>query len=125
VHVLRNMVEAVKTGGLVFDLQVVRPNPVVEVEGRVICEIDGEPLFRMADAATAAVDAFIAQGRLVEQTVDDHDVRKHYSSGDELVGDFAGKQRKLPPGALPKLRSLPEPCVVREHCRLRRLQALA
>ena len=61
---------------------------VVEVDGRPFCEIDGEPLFRGADAATAAVDALVGGGRLREEAVDDHDVRN--------VGDFAGKQRKLP-----------------------------
>ena len=30
-HVLRNMVEAIKLGGVVLDLQVIRPNPNVEV----------------------------------------------------------------------------------------------
>jgi hypothetical protein len=68
------MVAAVKPGGLVLDLQVIRPNPVVEVGGQVVCEIDGRSLFRTADAAVAAIDAFIAGGRLVEQTADDHDV---------------------------------------------------
>ena len=121
-HVLRNMVEAVKPGGLVFDLHVIRPNPTVEVGGRVVCEIDGEPLFRTADAATAAVDAFIRAGRLVEQAIDDHDVRKHYANGAELVDDFAGKKRQLPDSAVPRLLALAQPCVVREHCRLRRLQ---
>src|SRR3990172_6224565 len=53
------MVDAVKTGGIVLDLQVIRPNPRVESGGRVLCEIDGEPLFRKADAATAAVDALV------------------------------------------------------------------
>ena len=64
-HVLRNMVEALKPGGLVFDLQVIRPDPTVESDGQVICEIDGEPLFRGADAATAAIDALVhpAAGR--------------------------------------------------------------
>ena len=45
-HVLRNMVEAVKLGGVVLDLQVIRPDPNVEVDGQVLCAIDGEPLFR-------------------------------------------------------------------------------
>jgi hypothetical protein len=116
------MVEAVKPDGLVFDLQVIRPHPVVEVDGRIWCEIDGEPLFRTADAAAAAVDAFIAEGRLLEQAVDDHDVRKHYANGVELVDDFAGKQRRLPERALPSLRTLARACAVRESCRLRRLQ---
>jgi hypothetical protein len=122
VHVLRKMVEAVKPGGLVLDLQVIRPNPTVEVEGRVVCEIDGEPLFRTADAATAAVDALIRAGRLVEQAVDDHDVRKHYANGADLVEDFADKKRRLPERAVPGLLALEQPCVVRECCRLRRLQ---
>ena len=120
-HVLRNMVEAVKPGGLVLDLQVIRPNPVVEVDGQLVCEIDGEPLFRLADAATAAVDAFVSTGRVTEQAVDDHDVRKHYETGRELVADFADKERKLPDAAVPELLRVEEACVVRERCRLRRL----
>jgi phosphopantothenate synthetase len=116
------MVEAVKPGGLVLDLQVIRPNPTAEFDGQVVCEIDGEPLFRTADAATAAIDALIRSGRLVEQAIDDHDVRKHYDNGAELVEDFADKKRQLPDRAMPRLRALAQPCVVRELCRLRRLQ---
>jgi hypothetical protein len=37
----------------------------------LVCEIDGSPLFAKADAATHAVDAAIADGRLVEEAVDD------------------------------------------------------
>jgi len=122
VHVLRNMVDAVKPGGLVLDLQVIRPNPTAEVNGHVICEIDGEPLFRMADAATAAVDALIRAGRIVEQAIDDHDVREHYDDGTDLVDAFTDKKRQLPEPAIPRLIALAQPCVVRERCRLRRLQ---
>jgi hypothetical protein len=122
VYVLRQMVEAVKPGGLVLDLQVIRPNPTAEVDGHFVCEIDGEPLFRTADAAADAVDALILGGRLVEQAVDDHDVRKHYANGPELVDDFADKKRRLPDHALPRLNAVAEACVVRERCRLRRLQ---
>jgi hypothetical protein len=122
VHVLRNMVGAVKPDGHVLDLQVIRPNPTAEIDERIICEVDGEPLFRTADAATAAVDVLVRAGRLLEQAVDDHDVRKHYANGAELVADFADKRRQLPDGALPRLRASAQPCVVRERCRLRRLQ---
>jgi hypothetical protein len=59
VNALGRMIEAVAPGGLVLDLQVIRPNPQVELDGRVVAEIDGEPLFQWADAATAAVDARI------------------------------------------------------------------
>ena len=121
-HVLRNLVDAVRPGGLVLDLQVIRPDPRVECDGRLLCEIDGRPLFRLADAAAAAVDALIAEGGLVEEAVDDHDVRKHFRTGADLVDEFAGKKRKLPPDAVPTLRALRRPCVVRERCRLRRLR---
>lgn len=116
------MVDAVRRGGLVFDLQVIRPNPIVESDGRVRCEIDGEPLFRMADAATAAVDSLVDTGRLVEQAVDDHDVREHYPNGAELIDDFADKKRRIPQGAIPGLLALNAPVIVRERCRLRRLR---
>jgi hypothetical protein len=121
VHVLRNMVGAVRPGGIVLDLQVIRPHPVVEVDGRVVCEIDGESLLRKADAAAAGVDAFVAAGRLAEEAVDDHDVRKHYRTGADVVDDFAGLDRKIPDAALPALRAITDPCAVRECCRLRRL----
>ena len=121
-HVLRKMIDAVEPGGLVLDLQVIRPNPVVEAAGATVCEIDGEPIFVMADAATAAVDAAIAAGRLAEEAVDDHDVRNHFPSGADLIDDFAGKKRGPPDEALPRLRALQGPVVVRERCRLRRLR---
>jgi hypothetical protein len=121
VYVLRNMVGAVKPGGLVLDLQVIRPDPRVEFNGGFVCEIDGEPLFRNADAAAAAVDAAVADGRLLEESVDDHDVRKHYRTGADLVFDFEGSDRKLPASAIANVRLLAGPCVVRERCRLRRL----
>ena len=120
--VLHNMVVAVKADGVVLDLQVIRPNPVVETGGRVVCEIDGEPLLRIADAAVAAIDASVRAGILAEEAVDDHEVREHYSSGLELIDDFAGKVRKLPDEALPSLRALLDPCAVRERCRVRRLR---
>ena len=124
VHVLRNMVEAVEPGGLVLDLQVIRPNPVVEAGGETVCEIDGEPLFAQADAARAAIDAAIADGRLVEEAVDDHDVCKHYPSGADVIDDFTGKRRP-PDEALPRLLALRTSVTVRERCRLRRLRVVA
>jgi hypothetical protein len=69
-----------------------------------------------------AVDALVLSGLLVEEAVDDHDVRKHYVTGADLVDDFAGKQRTLPEAALPGLRRVRRPCIVRERCRLRRLR---
>ena len=121
-YVLGQMVKAVKPGGEVLDLQVIRPDPVVEVDGQVVCEIDGEPLFVMADAATAAVDDLIRTRALIEEATDDHDVREHYTDGADLVAAYATKRRQLPHDAIPALRALRESCAVRELCRLRRLQ---
>lgn len=120
-YVLRNMIDAVRPGGAVLDLQVIRPNPVIESNDRVLGEIDGEALFRRADAAKAAVDALVLTGRLVEETVDDHDVRKHYLSGADLIDDFAGQERQISDAAMHRLRRVKRPCIVRERCRLRRL----
>src|SRR5262245_1243319 len=118
------MVDAVRPSGLVLDLQVIRPDPVVEIDGRVVCGISGGRLFAQADAAVAAIDALVRTGELVEDGVDDHDVRKHYATGRDLVADFATKERRLPPEVLPALESHDTTCVVRERCRLRKLVVL-
>lgn len=123
VHVLRRFREALAPQGLMLDLQVIRPHPVVETDGHAVCEIDGSPLFQTADAATAQVDAMINAGLLAEEAVDDHDVLKHYSSGAELVHDFADSPRNLPPQWTPRLVGTAEECAVRERCRTRRLRS--
>ncbi len=120
-NALSQMIEAVSPGGAILDLQVIRPDPYVELGDEVVARIDGEPLFAWADAATAAVEARIAAGDLVEEAVDDHDVRKHYRTGADLVADFAGEERRLPAEAVPTVRELERPCIVRYRSRLRRL----
>jgi hypothetical protein len=61
VNVLHNMVKAVRPGGAILDLQVIRPTPRVELSGELICVIDGRPLFEKADAAANAVEPMIAR----------------------------------------------------------------
>lgn len=121
-NALSRMLESVRPEGVVLDLQVIRPNPQIELNGGVIAAINGEPLFQWADAATAAIDARLAAGDLVEEAVDDHEVRKHYSDGAELVDDVARSKRSLPEQAVPMLQAIDGPLVVRERCRLRRLR---
>src|SRR5437764_9459784 len=116
------MLQGLRPGGTVPDLQVIRPNPGVEVGGRFVCEIDGETRFRKADAATTAVDAPVAAGDLVEEAVDDHEVRQHFPNGAELVEHVAQSARSLPEAAVPRLWTVGRRCVVRERCRLRRLR---
>jgi hypothetical protein len=67
------------------------------------------------------VDARVEAGDLLEEAVDDHDVRKHYPDGADLIEDRAGKERRLPEAAVPIVRAIEQPLVVRERCRLRRL----
>jgi hypothetical protein len=122
VHVLRRFRESLAPQGLILDLQVIRPHPVVELEGRVLCTIDGSTLFATADAASAAVDDMVDAGLLVDEAVDDHDVLKHYATGALLVDDFAGKKRRIPPDAIPALEAVDRPVRVRERCRSRRLR---
>lgn len=122
VNALSQMVNAAAPGGLILDLQVIRPDPFVELDGKVVARVDGEPLFAWADAATAAVEARIAAGDLVEEAVDDHEVRKHYSDGADLVADVGSSKRRFPDEVIPVLAAIEQPLVVRERCRLRRLR---
>ena len=124
-NALSRMIEAGAPGALILDLQVIRPDPYVELRGEVVARIDGAPLFAWADAATTAVDERIAAGDLVEEAVDDHDVRKHYSNGAELVEDVAGSKRRFPEEVVPALQRIDRPLVVRERCRVRRLRVRA
>jgi hypothetical protein len=114
------MIESVSLGGLVLDLQVIRPDPVVETGHERLSGITGEPLFELADAATAAVDEAIRAGLLAEEATDDHDVRKHYPDGADVIADFADKKRRILDPQ--RVRGCLQPCVVRERCRLRRLR---
>ena len=123
-NALNHMIEATRHGGLILDLQVIRPDPVIELDGRDISHIDGEPLFVWADAAVAAIDARIAAGDLSEEAVDDHDVRKHYSDGADLVEDVAQSKRSLPEEDVSMLGALRESLAVRERCRARRLRVV-
>jgi hypothetical protein len=120
VNVLCNMIRAVRPGGTILDLQVIRPNPLVELDDELICEIDGWPLFAKADAAARAIDAATVAGKLTDEVADDHDVRTHYPSGADLIDDFEDKLRELPERALRRLKAITQPLVVRESCRLRR-----
>ena len=124
VHVLRNVIASLRPGGVILDLQVIPPNPIVEVSSEFVCEIDGARLLEQAAAATAALDDLVAQRNLCEQAVDDHDVRNHYRTGSDLIDDFADSGRKIPDDAVPGLLRLDGPVVVRERCRLRRLKSV-
>ena len=121
-HVLRRFREAVTPGGVVLDLQVIRPHPRVEAEGRLVYVADGSPLFEGADAARAAVDLLVDEGLLVEEAVDDHDMLKHYENGADLVQDWPTRRVRPAAGTASFLKTIVSECIVRERCRLRRLR---
>jgi len=125
VHVLRRFREALAPAGVMLDLQVIPPDPVVEVDGAGVCSIDGSVLLDAAAAATIVVDEMIAGGLLRDEGGDDHDVLRHYPSGGSLVEDFEASKRSVPPAAIPLLKAIERPCIIRERCRLRRLRTTA
>ena len=148
-NALSQMIEAAAPAGLILDLQVIRPDPFVELDGEVVARIDGEELFAWADTATAAVALAIAaygivlphttlhsRGSLPEHRVSSQvpirivdslegiQIRKHYSDGADLVEDVAGSKRRLPDEVVPLVQIIDRPLVVRESCRLRGLRVV-
>jgi SAM-dependent methyltransferase len=117
VHVLRRFRQALVPGGAILDLQVIPPEPAVEVDGEVVCRLEGGTLLEDAAAAAAAVDEEIAQGLLREEAVDDH-----FPAGAALVEHFRTRPRSVPASAIRLLEASARPHVVREACRLRRLR---
>lgn len=123
-HVLRRFREAVIRDGTLLDLQVIRPHPRVEAEGRIVYVADASPLFEGADAARAAVDLLIDQRLLVEEAIDDHDVLKHHANGANLVEEWPARKRPPPPKMVSLLKAIATECLVRERCRLRLLRRI-
>lgn len=125
VHAVRRFREALAPGGTILDLQVVAPGPVVEVDGEVVCRLEGGSLLERAAAAAAVIDEEIARGLLREEAVDDHDVLRHFSTGASLIEHFQARVRSVPASALPVLEASARPYVVREACRSRRLRRIS
>lgn len=122
VHVLHRFRRALVPGGTILDLQAIAPGPVAEMDGDVVCRLEGGTLLEDAAAAAAVIDEEIARGLLREEAVDDHDVLRHFSTGASLVEHFRTRPRSVPASAVPVLEASARPYVVREACRLRRLR---
>jgi SAM-dependent methyltransferase len=121
VHALRRFTRALAPSGAILDLQVVPPEPAVEVDGRIVCRLQGGTLLADAAAAAAAIDEEIAHGLLREEAVEDHDVLRHFPTGAALVEHFRTRPRSVPASCAPLLEASAGPHIVREACRLRRL----
>lgn len=122
VRVLHRCRVALVPGAVMLDLQVIPPEPVVEVYGAAICSLEDGGLLDDAATATGVVDELVERGLLYEDGVDDHEVLHHCSSGPALIEYFQPKRRSIPVHAIPLLAATDRPCVVREACRMRRLR---
>lgn len=122
VHALRRFRRALVPGGVILDLQVTPPAPVVEVDGDVVCRLEAGRLLEDAAAAAAAVDDEIARGLLREEGIDDHDVLTHFRTGASVVEHFRTRSQSVPARAVPLLAASRRPHLVRQSCRVRRLR---
>lgn len=118
-NALRNVLAAVVPGGIVLDLQTVRPPPWVEAEGRVLCELDATGFFRRADANELVLARAIRDGHLTLEAEDLHLVLKRWSSGAALVDGEEGRSCRVPDAMKPVIRFIREECVIFEPCRVR------
>jgi SAM-dependent methyltransferase len=125
VRALRRFREALAPGGTILDLQVVAPEPTVEVNGEVVCRLEGGALLDDAATAAAVIDDEIARGLLREEAVDDHDVLRHFSTGASLIEHLRTTARPVAAGAAPLLKASARPHIIRETCRLRRLRRIS
>src|SRR5688500_9453732 len=105
VHVLRRFERALAPNGAILDLQVVPPEPAVEVDGGIVCRLEGGTLLADAAAAAAVIDEEIARGLLREEGVDDHDVLRHFPTGAALVQHYRTRPRSVPASFVPRLEA--------------------
>lgn len=118
------MLAAVVPGGLILDLQTVRPPPRVEAEGRVLCELETAEFFARADANEAILMASVREGVLALETEEYLEVLQRWPCGAELVADLQSRLRKIPGAMLPVVGAIAGECVIREPCRTRRLRKM-
>jgi SAM-dependent methyltransferase len=121
VHALRRFGRILAPNRAILDLQVVPPEPTIEVNGECVCRLEGGTLLKDAAAAAAAIDEEIARGLLREEAVDDHHVLRHFPTGAALVEHFRTRPRSVPTLCAPTVEGSTRRHIVREACRLRRL----
>jgi len=122
VHALRKVLAAVVTGGVVLDLQAVRPPPRIEAAGIVQGELDSTAFFQRADANDLWLERAVAEGALTLEAEDHHHVLTRWSSGAALIEDVEGWRRGVPQSMKASLRAMDGECVLWEPCRLRRFR---
>jgi hypothetical protein len=122
VHALRHLCEALVPGGLVVDLQAIRPSGRVEIRGDPIGEINDDVFFARAAQAVAGLDALVDEGRLVRGRQIVFETLVHYDAGAELAAAITDStERHLPDDLAGRLADA-GPCAVRETSFIRVLR---
>jgi hypothetical protein len=85
VDALQQIHRAMATGGLVLDMQPVRPRPPVEAAGTRLGSLDMREWGRTLDAVAALIDETIAAGLFREEGRRSYDVLETFDDGPELI----------------------------------------
>lgn len=126
VDVLRDLLQALKPGGLVVDLLLVPPPERIEADGEVVGELDGSTYFPRALAAAAGLDALATEGVLDHEHEERFAIFVRYLTGVDLVEDVSQREYTRIPGELARrVRAIPGPCAIRDNCLVRRFRKLA
>ncbi len=124
-NALSNVLAAVIPGGIVLDLQTVRPPLRVEAAGQVVCELESGGFYARADANERVMMDAVRDGRMRLEAEERLEVLHRYSTGAELVADADSKQRTIPRAMRPAVAAIASECILREPCRTRRLRVLS
>jgi len=125
VDVLRKLLRSLVAGGFVVDLLSVPPPERVEIDGKVVGELDNSAFFPRALAAAAGLDALAAEGVLVHEHEERFPIFVRYPTGADLVEDVAQREyTRIPADLGRRVRAIARPCEIRDNCLVRRFRKL-
>ena len=119
VDVLRDLCEALAGGGLIVDLEAIRPSGRVEVDGDPIGQIDDTAFFARADRAVAGLDALVDEGHVNRGRRLAFDTLVHYDTGRELIAAIAASDERHLPDRLATRLADTGPSIIRERSLVR------
>jgi hypothetical protein len=86
VHVLRNVDEALKPRGRLFDIHPTADDPPIRAAGRGVGFIDARRFQPVVATTNAAVDALVGDGSFEDVRRVERDVEELYGDAEELIG---------------------------------------
>ncbi len=123
VHALRHVCEALVPGGLVIDLQAIRPSGRVEIGGDPIGTINDDVFFARAAQAVAGLDSLVDKGLLARGPQIVFETLVHYDAGAELIAAITDSTERQLPDELAGRLADAGPCTIRETSLMRVLRA--